>query len=212
MTGSPAPPSSGENTLTVSQSSGSAPGATGAVGPSMNADCGGGGPNMSASRTPSHGRAGCGAANRRAPTGGWANGMPRNTATPFSARPRTCPAAVRTTGSVTSIRTPSGDEPETSGCGPLWPPGRTLRHRVEQHDRLPLEEPSGLPAVRAELRDDLCVEVLAVRHGRLLSGIRDFSTRSLLAGLTRHRRQGPAEEAVQGKRGAGWFASRVRRV
>src|SRR5436190_1400155 len=135
MTGSPAPPSSGENTLTVSQSSGSAPGATGAVGPSMNADCGGGGPNMSASRTPSHGRAGCGAANRRAPTGGWANGMPRNTATPFSARPRTCPAAVRTTGSVTSIRTPSGDEPETSGCGPLWPPGRTLRHRVEQHDR-----------------------------------------------------------------------------
>ena len=104
----PAPPGSGENTLTVSQSSGSAPGATDAVGPSMNADCGGGGPNMSASRTPSHGRAGCGAANRRVPTGGWANGMPRKTATPFSARPRTCPAAVRTTGSVTSIRTPSG--------------------------------------------------------------------------------------------------------
>src|SRR4249919_4056295 len=134
MTGSPAPPSSGENTLTVSQSSGSAPGATGAVGPSMNADCGGGGPNMSASRTPSHGRAGCGAANRRAPTGGWANGMPRKTATPFSARPRTCPAAVRTTGSVTSIRTPSGMSRKTSGCGPMWPPGRTLRHRVEQDD------------------------------------------------------------------------------
>src|SRR6201995_2733409 len=135
MTGSPAPPGSGENTLTVSQSSGSAPGATGAVGPSMNADCGGGGPNKSASPTPAHGPAGWGAANRRPPTGGWANGMPRNTATPFSARPRTCPAAVRTTGSVTSIRTPSrAMSRETSGCGPLWPPGRTLRHRVEKDD------------------------------------------------------------------------------
>src|SRR4029077_9653733 len=135
MTGSPAGPRSGENTLTVSQSSGSAPGATGAVGVSRNADCGGGGPNMAASRTPSQGRAGSGAANRRWPVGGWANGMPRKTATPFSARPRTCPAAVRTTGSVTSMRTPlQGMSRKISGCGPLWPPGRRLRHRVEQDD------------------------------------------------------------------------------
>src|SRR4029077_17323550 len=100
-----------------------------------NADCGGGGPNMAASPTPSQGRAGRGAANRRSPTGGWANGMPRKTATPFSDRPRTCPAAVRTTGSVTSMRTPSrGMSRKKSGCGPPWPPGRRLRLRVEQDD------------------------------------------------------------------------------
>src|SRR5229473_2173588 len=100
MTGSPAAPRSGENTLTVSQSSGSAPGAAGDTGVSANPDCGGGGPNAAASRTPSHG------------------------------------PAVRTTGSVTSMRTPSpaGPGPDISGCGPLWPPGRRLRHRVEQDD------------------------------------------------------------------------------
>src|SRR5216684_2202638 len=136
MTGSPAAPRSGENTLTVSQSSGSAPGAAGDTGVSANPDCGGGGPNAAASRTPSHGRAGRGAANRRSPTGGWANGMPRKMATPSPARPRTSPPAVRTTGSVTSMRTPSpaGPGPDISGCGPLWPPGRRLRHRVEQDD------------------------------------------------------------------------------
>ena len=107
MTGSPAAPRSGENTLTVSQSSGSASGAAGDIGVTRNPDCGGGGPNAAASRTPSHGRAGRGAANRRSPTGGWANGMPRKTATLSCARPRTSPAAVRTTGSVTSMRTPS---------------------------------------------------------------------------------------------------------
>src|SRR5216683_659339 len=133
MTGSPAAPRSGENTLTVSQSSGSAPGA---AGDTANPDCGGGGPNAAASRTPSHGRAGRGAANRRSPTGGRANGMPRKMATPSPARPRTSPPAVRTTGSVTSMRTPSpaGPGPDISGCGPLWPPGRRLRHRVEQDD------------------------------------------------------------------------------
>src|SRR6516165_1486984 len=115
MTGSRASPRSGENTLTVSQSPGSAPGAIGAIGVSRNPDCGGGGPNAAASRTPSQARAGRGAANRRSPTGGWANGMPRKTATPSSACPRTSPAAVRTTGSVTSIR-------------------RRLRHRVEEDD------------------------------------------------------------------------------
>src|SRR6185437_9792244 len=274
MTGSAAPPGSGENTLTVSQSSGSAPGATGAEGASRSPDCGGGGPNMAASRTPSQALAGCGAANRRAPTGGWANGMPRKTATPFSTRPRTCPAAVRTTGSVTSIRTPSrAMSRKSSGCGPLWPPGRTLRHRVEQDDWnfarrgvlliicemghafllrgpdrgalvargypgpgpdggradlkgdvraddqvaeplrvarlpagrgedgvtapdlkvdervdpfgtrlgpgvvqqqqwLPLEEPPDLPVVRTEFRDDLAVEVVAIRHG--LAPFRSF--------------------------------------
>src|SRR5580704_508629 len=136
MTGSPAAPRSGENTLTVSQSSGSAPGAAGSIGVSSNPDCGGGGPKVAASRTPSQARAARGAANRRSPTGGWANGMPRKTATPPFARPRTSPAAVRTTGSVVSMRAPSpaGLGPDISRCGPLCPSGRRLRHRVEQDD------------------------------------------------------------------------------
>src|SRR6266705_1305394 len=58
MTGSPAAPGPGENTLTVSQSPGSAPGSMGDIGASRNPDCGGGGPTMAASRTPSQGGAG----------------------------------------------------------------------------------------------------------------------------------------------------------
>ena len=60
--------------------------------------CGGGGPNETASRTPAQPRTGRGAANRSAPTGGSANGMPRKTATPGSRLPRSTPAAVRTSG------------------------------------------------------------------------------------------------------------------
>src|SRR5882724_12087038 len=75
--------------------------------------------------------------------------MPRKTAMPFSVRPRTCPATVRTTGSVTSMRTPSpiaiGKSwavisasgyygSGISGCGRLWPPGRRLRLRGEHDD------------------------------------------------------------------------------
>src|SRR5229473_5156706 len=134
MTGSPAAAGSGENTLTVSQSPGSAPGAMGDIGVSRNPDCGGGGPNMAASRTPSQGRAGRGAAYRRSPTGGSANGMPRKTATPPSTRPRTRPAAVRTTGSVTSMRAPSPGGAGNIPVRTLWPPGRRLRLRVEQDD------------------------------------------------------------------------------
>src|SRR6201989_1524158 len=111
MTGSPAPPGSGENTLTVSQSSGSAPGATGAVGPSMNADFGGWGPDG-------------GRAERYAAEHGHAVLRP----------PAYLPGG-RTDHGLGYIHPhPFGDEPETSGCGPLWPPGRTLRHRVQQHD------------------------------------------------------------------------------
>src|SRR5260370_37790478 len=134
MTGSPAAPGPGENTLTVSQSPGSAPGSMGDIGVSRNPDGGGGDPNMAAARTPSQGRAGRGAANRRSPTGGWANGMPRKTATPPSARPRTRPAAVRTTGSVTSMRAPSPGGAGNIPVRTLWPPGRRLRLRVEQDD------------------------------------------------------------------------------
>ncbi len=57
------------------------------------------GPNSSASRTPVHGSAGSGAANRSGPTGGFANGMPRNAAEPPAPgsprqRPRTLPVTV----------------------------------------------------------------------------------------------------------------------
>src|SRR5580693_8689921 len=107
MTGNPAAPGSGVNTLTVSQSSGSVPGAAGGAGVTAYADCGGGGPNTAASRTPSQSRAGRGAANRRSPVGGSANGMPRKTPMPAALRrPRTRPLAVRTTGSVTSMYAP----------------------------------------------------------------------------------------------------------
>src|SRR5580693_8116449 len=109
MTGLRAAPRSLVKTLTVSQSYGSRPcsAAEGAGNP--RADWGGGGPNATASRTPSHGTGGCGARKRRSPTGGLANGMPRKEATPlpaWSTRPRTRPAAVRTTGSVMTMRTP----------------------------------------------------------------------------------------------------------
>src|SRR5580704_15799536 len=172
MTGSPAAPRSGENTLTVSQSSGSASGAADSIGVSRNPDCGGGGPKVAASRTPLQGRAGRGAANRRSPTGGWANGMPRKTATLSSARPRTSPAAVRTTGSVVSMRAPSpaGLGPDISRCGPLWPPGRTLRHRVEQDDGNHARR--GALLILGEARDDFLLLVpdwlplARVRHPR----------------------------------------------
>src|ERR1700683_4079133 len=131
MTGSPAAPGSGVNTLTVSQSSGSVPGAPGGAGVIAEADCGGGGPNALASRMPSHTRAGRGAANRSAPVGGSANGMPRKTAMPSAPRrPRTSPLAVRTTGSVTSIHAPlAGGRSGNSGHGPydrVQPPGAAV--------------------------------------------------------------------------------------
>src|SRR6478752_1068934 len=60
--------------------------------------CGGGGPYETADRTPAQPCAGRGAANRSAPTGGSAYGMPRKTASPDSWLPRSTPAAVRTSG------------------------------------------------------------------------------------------------------------------
>ncbi len=46
------------------------------------------GPKLSASRTPSHGTGEAGGRNRFGPNGAAAYGMPRNVATPDSARPR----------------------------------------------------------------------------------------------------------------------------
>jgi hypothetical protein len=60
MAGSPEAFGSGVHTLTVNHSS---------VGVTR-IGCGGGGPNSVASRTPSHGSSGTGAANRKGPTGG----------------------------------------------------------------------------------------------------------------------------------------------
>ena len=66
------------------------------------AGCGAFGPGAVASRTPAQATAGAGAANRSGPTGGAANGTPRNRATPCTDRPRTRPATVSTTTSETS--------------------------------------------------------------------------------------------------------------
>src|SRR6266566_4145768 len=79
---------------------------------------------------------------------------------------------------------------------------------VQQQQRLPLEEPPDLPAVGAKFRDDFSIEVVAIRHDRPLSDVRDFSNQDPMGRSARHRRQGPAEEAVQGERRAG----RTRRV
>ena len=88
---------SGVQTLSVSQSSPAFSRAGSA--PPKRPGWGGGRPNVSAVRIPDQLRAGRGAANRSAPTGGSAYGMPRNTASPASCRPRTMPAVVRTSGS-----------------------------------------------------------------------------------------------------------------
>src|SRR5258708_228531 len=61
--------------------------------------CGGVAENALASRTPSHGCGGIGAANRWLPTGGAAKGIPLNTTTPCSYLPRTAPLLVEITGS-----------------------------------------------------------------------------------------------------------------
>ena len=60
-------------------------------------------PNLLASRTPSHFATGCGAAQRSAPTGGAANGMPLNARTPAddAMLPPSRPAS-SFTGSVTA--------------------------------------------------------------------------------------------------------------
>ncbi len=98
MTGRPTSrPGSGDQTLSVSQS----PPPDDPVVPNP-PGCGGGGPNVCASRTPSQGRGGTGAAKRSSATGGAANGMPRKTATPASTAPRTRPAVVR--ASITPAR------------------------------------------------------------------------------------------------------------
>src|SRR5450756_547533 len=69
--------------------------------------CGADGPNSSASRMPSQGSAGTGAWNRRGPSGGLANGMPRKTAMPFSRCPLTRPALVETSGSAGAMEATS---------------------------------------------------------------------------------------------------------
>src|SRR4029077_15684704 len=56
------------------------------------------GPNSVASRTPSQGSGGTGACSRCSPNGGAAYGIPLKEAMPCSARPRTRPCTVVTTG------------------------------------------------------------------------------------------------------------------
>src|SRR5580658_10033533 len=66
--------------------------------PNGPATCGQCGANCVASRTPDQLAAGWGGCHRSAPTGGAAYGMPRNSLTGPSARPRTAPLAVPATG------------------------------------------------------------------------------------------------------------------
>ncbi len=66
--------------------------------PNGPASCGQCGANAVAARTPDQLAAGCGGCHRSGPTGGAAYGMPRNSSTAPSARPRTAPLAVTVTG------------------------------------------------------------------------------------------------------------------
>jgi hypothetical protein len=52
--------------------------------------------NSAALRTPCHGLTACGGRQRRAPTGGCANGIPLKAITPFAAAPRTLPLSICT--------------------------------------------------------------------------------------------------------------------
>src|SRR5262245_2884319 len=60
------------------------------------------GPNSAAERTPVHGAGGCGARQRKLPTGGAANGMPLNQSTPFESAPRSMPVSMRTVSGARS--------------------------------------------------------------------------------------------------------------
>src|SRR3954449_9711033 len=108
MTGSSAA-GSGVQTLSVNQSS---PAAAGDAPSKLG--CGGGAPYAIAGRTPSHLCTGRGAWKRRAPTGGWANEIPRKTACPASQLPRTTPATVRTSGPTPNDPTISGSSLESA--------------------------------------------------------------------------------------------------
>ena len=82
------------------------------------------GPKLVAgSVTGAHDSAGCGGFQRRSPTGGAANGMPRNTRTPSSISPRTFPEAVSTT--VSCARSDPG----------AAAPNGIRRRRVRAHKR-----------------------------------------------------------------------------
>src|SRR5262249_30898376 len=61
--------------------------------------CAHGGPSVVASRVPIHGLTGIGSRQRRSPTGGCANGIPRKAAPPLSSNaPRICPPVTETLG------------------------------------------------------------------------------------------------------------------
>ena len=61
------------------------------TGPSVLAGCGAAGPKRMASRTPAQPAGRSGDLKRKGPTGGRANGMPRNTVTSRSSVPRSLP-------------------------------------------------------------------------------------------------------------------------
>src|ERR1700761_8556557 len=123
MTGSRAAgPRSGDQTLTVSQSSGSpVPGGAETARPD---GWGGGAPNVSAARMPSQGSAGSGDRKRKGPTGGRAKGMPRKTCRPPSERPVTRPVVVRTGGGTGA-----------SGAGAAMASGPSAGGGLEDDDR-----------------------------------------------------------------------------
>ena len=105
--------------------------------------CGGGGPNATRLAHPVPGATGRGAANRSAPTGGSANGMPRKTATPSSSTPRT-------------TRPRSG------------PPAGRGRRRVAPDTERPLD--AACAAVTGDLRRPPAARAAPATYPRLCAG------------------------------------------
>src|SRR5580704_10331754 len=108
--------------------------------PKGDADCAQCGANWVASRTPDQLAAGCGGCHRRAPTGGAAYGMPRNSSAAPLARPRTAPLAVPTTGPLApaAARPPRVLAP-TAGATATRPPRVTQATASRVHARHPVQ-------------------------------------------------------------------------
>src|SRR6266496_3011957 len=80
--------------------------------------CGAIGPKRSAGLTPLHGSGGRGGRQRRSPTGGAANGMPRNCSTPDLSIPSTVPSRVSTSVMALLPGCPPRRHQERTGGGP----------------------------------------------------------------------------------------------
>src|SRR5262245_29231867 len=117
--------------------------------PRLDAGCGQLGPNLTQSRTPSHFAGGSGGRQRRSPTGGAANGIPRKTRVEPSALsvPRIVPASSFTVGAAADCdvgatadcdagaAAPAGFDSCAGAVEPKNPNAATPSHRTRRPNR-----------------------------------------------------------------------------